>query len=586
MKSLKKILGVFAFVMVALLYGLNNVKAESMSDEFKSLLNEDGEYVINMYKPTDPLDLDLYFDTNYYYSDEKNPLGICFRNLSEDMTNFDLIINCSNDNAEKHNVPIVWNYDQVEYERVQNYLESALKDKTMFKVHDMEIVSYFLGTMGANAEVLALYSGELKRLVDYNNITLYADSRAGGYDPFEIGNFGMAQFKVNEITYGVRHQLGAHGDLILYVPTDTSDDNEKIAEVLNERAAKYVEGTDKFVEFNYVSTAREYWESFMYDQYLQYEENATLTFEQYRETLTDEEYESMSGGIAENELVFLMEYGDDHMGGEQAFVVRKDSSKMVEPYVRTKDLKTDIMISTNENIPVDTLIQAKELTSGAEYEKILEILNLTDNVTFDLKLYSNSIDKYITKLEDGTFAVKMPVPEDFKGKDLVVYYVKENGEKEPYTVDTTSEPGYAIFNTTHFSIYTLGYKTTDVEKVKVIFDANGGKFGNEDTFKINDWTANLYDSLAKPTRKGYTFKGYFTEKTGGTKFEMILNEAGIENDTIFYAQWEKNSEKTDLEEENPKTFDGVGNSILVGTISLIGLIGAAIYLNNRNKVRA
>lgn len=458
MRSFKRVLGVFGIGMAVMLCGSNSVKAAEMSNEFKSLLNEEGKYVINMYKPTDPLDLDLYFDTNYYYYEEKNPLGMCFRNLSEDMTNFDLIINCNEENAEMHNVPIVWNYDKTEYERVQKYLNSTLKDRKMFKVQDMEIVSYFLGTLGDNADVLALYSGELKRLVDYNNITLYADSRAGGFDPFGIANFGMAQFKVNEITYAIRHQLGAHNDLILYVPTDTPDDNEKIAEVLNKRASKYVEGTDRFVEFSYASTAREYWEQSMYDYYRQTEETPTLTFEQYRTTLTDEEYESMANGIAEDELVFAMSYGDENKGADQMFVVRKDSSKMVEPYVKTKDLKTNIMISTNENIPVDTLIQAKEITSGTEYEKITKILNLTASKTFDLNLYSNSLDEYITKLDNGEFEVKIPISEEFKGKGLVAYYVKDNGEKVDYDVDTTKEPGYAIFNTNHFSIYTLGYK--------------------------------------------------------------------------------------------------------------------------------
>ena len=39
------------------------------------------------------------------------------------------------------------------------------------------------------------------------------------------------------------------------------------------------------------------------------------------------------------------------------------------------------------------------------------------------------------------------------------------------------------------------------------------------------------------------------------------------------------------EEENPKTFDSITNSILMGTISLIGLVGATIYLKRSNKVR-
>lgn len=40
-----------------------------------------------------------------------------------------------------------------------------------------------------------------------------------------------------------------------------------------------------------------------------------------------------------------------------------------------------------------------------------------------------------------------------------------------------------------------------------------------------------------------------------------------------------------IEEENPKTYDGIGNSILMGTISLIGLIGAIIYLKKRSNIK-
>jgi len=113
--------------------------------------------------------------------------------------------------------------------------------------------------------------------------------------------------------------------------------------------------------------------------------------------------------------------------------------------------------------------------------------------------------------------------------------------------------------------------------IKVVFDANGGNFGTDTTYTVDDWNANLYDSLVSPTRDGYKFMGYYTEKNGGTKFEMILNESGIDSDMTFYAKWE-------VVTENPKTFDGIGSDIFIGIISLIGLFGAAIYL--KNKVRA
>ena len=83
---------------------------------------------------------------------------------------------------------------------------------------------------------------------------------------------------------------------------------------------------------------------------------------------------------------------------------------------------------------------------------------------------------------------------------MKVYYVKANGEKEIFTLDEDQiENGYAVFNTNHFSIYTLGYA-----------------------------------------------------------------ENGI---------------------ENPKTFDGIGTSLIMVIASLIGLVGATIYLK-RNKERA
>ena len=68
------------------------------------------------------------------------------------------------------------------------------------------------------------------------------------------------------------------------------------------------------------------------------------------------------------------------------------------------------------------------------------------------------------------------------------------------------------------------------------------------------------------------------------------SEAGIEEDTTFYARWEKNPSggvgTSEPEEENPKTFDGIETSIFMGTISLIGLAGATIYLRKKNKVKA
>lgn len=129
------------------------------------------------------------------------------------------------------------------------------------------------------------------------------------------------------------------------------------------------------------------------------------------------------------------------------------------------------------------------------------------------------------------------------------------------------------------------------EEYKVTLDANGGKFASGDKYIIDDIINFDYTNFNKPTREGYEFIGFFTEKTGGKSFEEVMNsEAGIEEDTIFYARWKETSAGgagiAESEEENPNTYDGIGTSIFMGTISLIGLIGATMYLKKKNKVRA
>lgn len=81
---------------------------------------------------------------------------------------------------------------------------------------------------------------------------------------------------------------------------------------------------------------------------------------------------------------------------------------------------------------------------------------------FDIKLYSESTNKYVTKLENGTFEVKIPLDPKFEGKNLVVYYTDEAGKVTEYTV--TVKDGYATFTTNHFSIYTLAVKTNNNTK--------------------------------------------------------------------------------------------------------------------------
>ena len=107
-------------------------------------------------------------------------------------------------------------------------------------------------------------------------------------------------------------------------------------------------------------------------------------------------------------------------------------------------------------------------------------------------------------------------------------------------------------------------------KYKVILDANSGTFTSGDTITIDEWENGMETNLERPTKEGYTFKGFYTERTGGTKLELILAESGIDADMIFYAQYT-------LNEETPKTLDNIYVSIIMAIISSITLIGVIIY---------
>jgi len=464
MKSAKKILGSLVLVC-ALLIMPNNVNAAEMSDEFKSYLNEDGKFEFNSVIPTDEDYFALMVD-RVTYDEEQNWNGLQFNNVADDYNEVDLTINRYEENEETHRVELQWNYDEKANEKIKDFIETTLKDKTEFNVYDLELVNYWVNRVKNNSKAeLIMFSGELKTALNYGNVEFDIRVGGGGYAPFVSETIGFAYFGYDGSVYHTINIFGATGAHILYVPTETENTAEAIQVAAQKRIDDYLGESD--IEVNYVSTAREYWVSYFYQEMrdVWFEDNPNLTLEEFEQMGNaympsypsfEEgfEYELGLAGVNENDLIYTIDIPiDENRGDSKYVIIRRDSTKMVNPISRTADLSTDIEISTNATLPLDTTIEATELTSGSEYEKLIKILNLKDNLTFDLKLYSNSLGDYITKLEDGTFEVKIPLTDNFKGKDLMVYYVDEDEKVHEYKV--VEKDGYAIFTTDHFSIYTL-----------------------------------------------------------------------------------------------------------------------------------
>lgn len=79
----------------------------------------------------------------------------------------------------------------------------------------------------------------------------------------------------------------------------------------------------------------------------------------------------------------------------------------------------------------------------------------------------------------------------------------------------------------------INYEAKATSKVTISFDPNGGKTKTKTKTAI---TYSPYGTLPTPTKKGYTFTGWYTEKSGGTKVE---SSSEVDKEITLYAHWIK-----------------------------------------------
>ena len=354
----------------------------------------------------------------------------------EDYTKCKLAIS-STDEAYK-TVNIKYVYDKTIAKDINN-LTKKLGYKAMFKLNDFELVNYWL-----NGNSPINYSNEYKKQINYKNF--YLDVRAGSDDPLITESLGIGYYTYNGTLYKVINQIGTDGCNILYVDTNVSNDG--LLDTIQKRIDNYI-GKGKMI----VYLSDDNVDSYINDRKLylsQYGEEDEF----YKKEMND--LEELKNASADGKI-YEVKVGNK----EYRFVIGKNTEKMYTPKFITSDFRTNVTVSTDNTniIPLDTMIKIKELTSGKEYSKILKILDTTNSEMFDISLFSSSVNKYVTKLEDGSFEVRIPIAEKFKDKKLVVYYVDDNGKVTEYPVEISN--GEAVFKTDHFSIYTLAELTEE-----------------------------------------------------------------------------------------------------------------------------
>ena len=108
-----------------------------------------------------------------------------------------------------------------------------------------------------------------------------------------------------------------------------------------------------------------------------------------------------------------------------------------------------------------------------------------------------------------------------------------------YAVNTPTEKKYTGIVKIETKSKTVNYQIT--------WNANGGKIGSKKTVTTTVKKGSKINKLAAtPKRSGYTFKGFFTKKSGGTK---ISKNTKPTKSITYYAQWQKGSSSVLTAEE-------------------------------------
>ncbi len=466
------------------------VRDKEMSDEFSAALT-DGKLVFDYAKSAITEETAFLLAEEFWYKHPEFSLDL--ESFNADRTKVTLGLNTDYYNEELHTVDVVWNSDEKVLQSAQSFIDNFPDDRDWFAVSDLELVNYWVyHDPYSETESFANYSGELKKVLGNSNFLFQVEDRAGSDDPFCTVTIGTAKLIHDGKVYFAADALGARGEHIIYVPESTANTKEALTAAVQKRINDYL-GVGKVKVTCDGSTVTDYYNNTIagYDAEITdaqnrlaaemakpdgekdwmkiFEYQFTLDWTPiYKQSFIDS-FGTGEGAFiltAQNDLVFEAQV----VGTDKSynFIVVKDDDKIITPTYATVDLNTKVSVKTDSStVPLDTVIEVDKLTEGAEYDRLIDILGVEENDTFDIKLHSISLDEYVTKLEDDKFEVRIPVSEKLKDKTLVAYYVDENDEVTPFDV-TLEEDGketYACFYTYHFSVYTLAQKpVTDKEE--------------------------------------------------------------------------------------------------------------------------
>lgn len=447
-----------------------------MSDEFcKPLTN--GKLVLKYVKPTNEASFLISED----FWNKYPKFSLYTENFSDDFSKLDLYLNEGSENEEHHIVDVVWDYDANVLKMAQSIVDKFPTDRDWFNVTDMEFMN-FLAYDKSDFLTLSLanYSGELRSILDNKNFSFEIEARAGSGDPYYTEEIGTAKLMYDDTAYYLWEWLGAKADHAIYVPNSTEDTKDALIAAAQKRIDDYlgkdivkITATDEIITDYINSEISRCDEQIANAQSKLDAELAKPDNEQSKEDISIYESSIRSYNNYKNKFIsedgcyyflnkavggYVFKVNVAGRDGDYKFVIIKDDKELTVPSYTTVDVDTNVSVKTDSTkLPLDTVVMVEKITEGNAYDNIIETLNVEDSEIFDIKLHSASSNEYITRVDDGKFEVKLPIPERFKGKDLVVYYIDDDGNVTEYDA-TPDGNGFISFTTDHFSIYTLAPK--------------------------------------------------------------------------------------------------------------------------------
>lgn len=433
---MKKTIKMFSIMFVAFLFfGVTNVKATEYEENLIKRIAPDGKNAtLKTVKPTSREESDFLLTgvlANMLNEEDYFIFGYC---SESDLTDCTVGIQSTSSEGEpfskEYNIKVTYDEPPV-YSAISDY-KSKMKDfkpndpTTYYQIEDLRLINYYMTSSkselwnpGAPARALK-YSNDIIKLTKGGNLYFSMVVRAGIQDVtlmFESA-FGEMNYYYNGYCYGVKQQ-GLYLKRVIYIPQDTENAKEAYIEAAQKRINDYL-GTDDSVTVAYGGLLTSLPEGSV-DEMI---DSATTDGNYYNITVKGKTY--------------------------KFYIMKGTAEQLVAPTYLGSDILSDITItSSNSSIPLDTSLTVKAVIN----DDIKEVLGTDDYKAFDISLYSNGKGASIEKLDNGKFLVKIPVPSEYEGKELVIYYINSKNETEKYNV--TVKDGFASFETDHFSTYIL-----------------------------------------------------------------------------------------------------------------------------------